>query len=271
MTQFPGLVSHISTDAARPAQWEKGMLWLWPKNWRDQWKTHTEPLGHHSSSLGRGKEHKESAVCKVHLLPWDTEKLFPHWGWTWIWADPALPVAVSSSWAGVWCEGSWRRQLHFSLPAIPPPCWAGVCATPTSNHSLPGCLAFCLLLHFKPSFHVGSILFTKKKIERGKKKESPCLFWMWCQWNECSSSHCSYCRNRKFSQSHLGWGHKTYCTMSLELHPPANTLLVAEGPHHSWARLGILLLRFCGLLPSLQTIVLGSAVQIIIKCEIRRL
>lgn len=83
--------------------------------------------------------------------------------------------SACGSWAGVWCEGSWRRQLHFSLPALPSPCWAGVCATPTSNHSLPGCLAFCLLLHFKLSFHIGSILFTKKKkIERGKKSAPVC-------------------------------------------------------------------------------------------------
>lgn len=55
-------------------------------------------------------------------------------------------------------------------PALP--CLAGVCATPTSNHSLPGCLAFCLLLYFEPSFHTGSILFTKKN-RKGEKKKAP--------------------------------------------------------------------------------------------------
>lgn len=66
----------------------------------------------------------------------------------------------------------------------------------------------------------------------------------------------------------MGWGHKTHCAMSLEPHPPADTLLFAEGPHCSWERLEILLLHFYGLLPPVETILLGSAVQIIMNCDI---
>lgn len=119
-----------------------------------------------------------------------------------------------------------------------------LCHPPTSNHRLPVCLAFCLFLHFKSSFHIDSILFTKKK----KKKALVC--------SGCGASEmnvlpllCSYCRNGKSNQSNTvcpSWAAWTYhiimCPLSLRTPPSCNCLLsfppVCKGAMLLWGKAG---------------------------------
>lgn len=76
------------------------------------------------------------------------------------------------------------------MPALTLPCCAALCATPHLRPHIAGVFGF-LILWFKSSFHIGSILFTKKKKQTRNNQlpnTTPCLCWMCGQQSECSSS-----------------------------------------------------------------------------------
>lgn len=140
------------------------------------------PQGCRSSSLGRVKELPVKVISSR-----ETKKLFLRLGMSldlgfkpssvvWLCAAPGL------FWLVVSFESSCKRWLHFSLPAFNSTL-AELLSVPPPPPQTTGCCCVWLF----GCFYFSSWVFTWAT-SCLPKKQHPCLFWMWCQWSERSSS-----------------------------------------------------------------------------------